>query len=371
MEYYNTVKSHGIYLEYLRKSREDLQYEKSNIEFKTLERHRERLKLISDSAGKSVAEENIYEEVVSGDSIADRPEIQKLLKRIEDSNVKGVWVIDVQRLCRGDLGDQDRIIKTFKYTNTMILTPEKEYDLNNPADEEYLIDKLSFSRKEYKHIKNRLTEGRLDSLRNGCYVSGRTAYGYESYKLKGEKGYSLKIVEEEAKIVRLIFKLCLEGKGTFEIASYLNSLSIPSPRGSIWRKNGIREMLKNETYTSRLTWGKRKPVIFIEDGKLKKKTVRQKEYDIYQGRQESIISIEDFNLVQEKLKTCSTKYVKAEKELKIRLLEFYVVMSVEMLWHVDKMIKLHIIPNLKKREFIMKVNRWYIVRINVTLFLTL
>ena len=305
-----------IYLAYLRKSREDIEYEKNNTEFKTLERHKERLKLIADSAGKPVDQYNIFEEVVSGDSISERPEIQKLLKKIEDTRIKGVWVIDVQRLCRGDLGDQDKIIKTFKYTNTLILTPEKEFDLQNSADEEYLIDKLSYSRKEYNNIKKRLTEGRKDSVRSGCFISGVCAYGYERYKLKGQKGWSLRIVEEEAKVVRLIFKLCLDGKGTFEIANYLNSLSIPSPRGSIWRKNGIREMLHNETYTSKVTYGKRQQIKIIENGVLKAKTIRSKEYTTCVGKHEAIISIKDFNLVQEKLKICSTKYVKTEKKLK-------------------------------------------------------
>ena len=305
-----------IYLEYLRKSREDVEYEKNNLEFKTLERHKERLKLIADNANKSVDECNIFEEIVSGDSISERPKIQELLKKIEDPNIKGVWVIDVQRLCRGDLGDQDKIIKTFKYTNTLILTPEKEYDLQNSADEEYLIDKLSYSRKEYNNIKKRLTEGRKDSVRSGCFISGICAYGYERCKLRGQKGWTLKIVEDEAKIVRLIFKLCLEGKGTYEIASYLNNLSIPSPRGSIWRKNGIREMLHNETYVSKVTYGKRKQIKLIEDGVLKTKIVRSKEYTTCVGKHEAIISDEDFDLVQKKLKTCSTKFVKTEKELK-------------------------------------------------------
>ena len=305
-----------MYLEYLRKSREDLEYEKSNCDYKTLERHKERLKLISDSANKPV--EECYEEVVSGDSISERPEIQKLLHRIEDSSVKGVWVIDVQRLCRGDLGDQDKIIKTFKYTNTLILTPEKEYDLSNPADEEYLIDKLSYSRKEYNNIKKRLTEGRKDSIRSGCFISSTPAFGYERYKLKGEKGFSLRIVEEEAEIVKLIFKLCLEGKGTFAIATHLNNLGIKSSKGKEWRKNRIREMLHNQTYAGYVKWQERKTVTVIENGRMKQKIIRQKQgdYILVKGKHEAIISEEDFNLVQEKLKSCSTKYVKPQHELK-------------------------------------------------------
>ena len=308
----------NIYLEYLRKSREDLDYERNNQNYKTLERHKERLKLITESAGKPVNAENIYEEVVSGDSIAERPEIQRLLHDIEDPVVKGVWVIDVQRLCRGDLGDQDKIIKTFKYTNTLIITPEKEYDLSNPADEEYLIDKLSYSRKEYNNIKKRLNEGRKDSVYNGCFISGVCCYGYERYKLKGQKGFSLKIIEEQAEIVRLIFQLCLNGKGTHAIATHLNSLGIKSPKGSVWRKNGIREMLHNETYAGYVTWQERKYITVVENGEIKHKIIRQKKGDYLrvEGKHEAIISKEDFDLVQAKLKACSTKYVKEEKELK-------------------------------------------------------
>ncbi len=308
----------NIYLEYLRKSREDLDYERNNQNYQTLERHKERLKLITESTGRPVNEENIYEEVVSGDSISERPEIQRLLHDIENPTVKGVWVIDVQRLCRGDLGDQDKIIKTFKYTNTLIITPEKEYDLSNPADEEYLIDKLSYSRKEYNNIKKRLNEGRKDSVYNGCFVSGVCCYGYERYKLKGQKGFSLKIIEEQAEIVRLIFQLCLDGKGTYAIATHLNSLGIKSPKGRDWRKNGIREMLHNETYAGYVKWQERKYITVVENGEIKHKTIRQKkgDYLLVEGKHEAIISKEDFDLVQAKLKACSTKYVKEDKELK-------------------------------------------------------
>lgn len=307
----------GEYLEYLRKSREDLEYEKTNAEYKTLERHKKRLKVIAEEANKAVKDENIFEEVVSGDSIESRPVIQTILKKIEDPNILGVWVIDIQRLTRGDLGDQNTIIKTFKYTNTLILTPEKEYNLNDPADEEYLIDKLSYSRKEYNGIKKRLAEGRLDSVREGKFISSIPPYGYTRYKLKGQKGWSLKIDEEQAKIVKLIFKLCIDGKGTFEIASYLNKLGIKTAKNSIWRKNGIREMLHNETYCGFVKWQERHKINYIENGTIKKKTIRSKkgQYILSKGLHEPIISKEDFDLTQSILKNNSVKYVKTNKEL--------------------------------------------------------
>ncbi|MCX7745414.1 MAG: recombinase family protein, partial [Clostridia bacterium] len=50
--------------------------------------------------------------------------------------------------------------------------------------------------------------------------------GYE----KGEDGV-LKIVEEETKIVRMIYKMFLEGKTPLSIAEYLTENNIPTPAG--------------------------------------------------------------------------------------------------------------------------------------------
>ena len=55
--------------------------------------------------GAKVPEENKYREVVSGETIADRPEIQKVLKLIESPKIKAILIVEVQRLSRGVLED--------------------------------------------------------------------------------------------------------------------------------------------------------------------------------------------------------------------------------------------------------------------------
>ena len=80
---------------------------------------------------QTISENHIYREIVSGETIADRPELIKLLKVIESPQIKAVLVVEVQRLSRGDLEDAGRIIKLFRYTNTMIITPIKTYNLHD------------------------------------------------------------------------------------------------------------------------------------------------------------------------------------------------------------------------------------------------
>ena len=48
-----------------------------------------------------------YYEVVSGESIAARPEIQKLLEEVNAGLYAGVLVVDLERLARGNSADQD------------------------------------------------------------------------------------------------------------------------------------------------------------------------------------------------------------------------------------------------------------------------
>ena len=104
---------------YLRKSRKDLEFFNESIE-KTLERHQKTLQEFATKVyGSPIPEENILKEVVSGDTIADRPQMQKLLSLIENSKYKAVLVVEVERLARGNTIDQGIIAQTFEYTNSL------------------------------------------------------------------------------------------------------------------------------------------------------------------------------------------------------------------------------------------------------------
>ena len=117
------------FLLYLRKSRADNEYE--TVE-ETLAKHETELQNFAIRLlGAKIPECNIFREVVSGETIQERPDIQKVLSAIESGSVRGVFVIDPQRLSRGDWEDGGKILSSFKYSDTLILTPAKIYDLNN------------------------------------------------------------------------------------------------------------------------------------------------------------------------------------------------------------------------------------------------
>ena len=284
------------YIEYLRKSQMDRDYEDLTVE-ETLNRHRAIL-------GDFIRRERlnvtvVLEEVVSGESLPSRPKMLELLDLVNTGEYDGVICMDIDRLSRGSGAESGYIMQILQINNCKIITPQKTYDLNNESDEQFADMKFLFSRYELKTINKRLKTGIETSKKEGRYTGSIAPYGYEIVKIKGEKGNTLKIQPDEAKIVKMIFDWYTEERlGTGQIANRLNDLHIKPRHAAEWQQGTIRQMLDNEHYIGK-TLSKKRPIKkqFV-DGKLVKKVYRNKEYELYEGRHEPIVSEEQFELVQ-------------------------------------------------------------------------
>ena len=99
------------YLIYLRKSRADTEAE-ARGEGETLARHRTALLSLARRMGLEIG--GIYEEIVSGETIAARPQMQRLLAEVEAGQWQGVLVMEIERLARGDSIDQGIVAQAFR-----------------------------------------------------------------------------------------------------------------------------------------------------------------------------------------------------------------------------------------------------------------
>lgn len=290
------------YIMYLRKSRSDYDYATGETE-DVLKRHEEQLIKLAQAKGISLTQIEIYREIVSADTIAARPEMQRLLRRIEGGDITGVLVMEVERLARGDTLDQGTVARAFRLTNTLIITPVKTYDPNNQYDTEYFEFGLFMSRREYQAIKRRLTRGRVQSVTEGKYIGSVAPFGYDKAKLKGEKGYKLVINPKEAEQVKKVYDLFTsERMGTTNIAKEMN-LSGYKPRvGEYYTAAVVRNILTRSVYCGILTWGRRKEETQIKDGNSITTRPRHKEYIIAEGLHEPIISKEQWEKAQEILR---------------------------------------------------------------------
>ena len=287
------------YLIYLRKSRKDRDLELATGSVDTLERHRRALLTLAEQRHLPIA--GIFEEVVSGDTIAERPEMQKLLAAVETGNYAGVLVMEVPRLARGNTRDQGTVAETFQYTNTKIITPDKVYNPSDESDEEYFEFGLFLSRREYKAINRRLQRGRLASLQEGKYIGGTAPYGYEKVKLTGQRGYSLRIVPEEAEVARRIFTLYASGNsrlGGGSIARLLNMEEISAPGGGSWSPGSVRDILRNPVYAGFVRWSHRPAERKMVSGRVVESHPVSGDALLVKGLHEPIISPIQFEAAQ-------------------------------------------------------------------------
>lgn len=294
-----TIRPGGLYAAYLRKSRRDVEMEALG-QGETLARHERQLR---DLAGRlGIAVTRWYREIVSGDTIAERPQVRQLLEDVGAGLWDGVLVVDVDRLGRGDSIDQGVIMQTFMYAGVLIVTPDKIYDPADDADAEFFEIKLFFSRREYGMIKKRMQRGRIASVMDGCYL-GPQVYGYDRVKLKGRKGWSLEINPAQAEIVRAIFEWYAYGMdgrevGAAVIANRLNDMGVRNGRGNEFDPKHIRFMLQNATYAGKIRWNVRTTQCRIVDGRRVKRRPLNDNPIMVDGLHEAIIPLELFERVQ-------------------------------------------------------------------------
>lgn len=237
------------YAIYLRKSRADVEAE-ARGEGETLARHRAALTALAERKGYYIA--RVYQEIVSGDTIAARPQMQELLKAVEEGQYAGVICNEIDRLGRGDMIDQGMIQRAFAASGTLIITPGKIYNPNNDNDSVFFEMGQFLARMEYRQIKKRLQTGRLRSASEGNYQSGPTPYGYTKTRNVGKSGYTLTINEEQAPVVRMIYSLYSgetgERLGKNEIANRLNAMGYTTQKGNVWTPSAVYCILRNPLY---------------------------------------------------------------------------------------------------------------------------
>lgn len=304
-------------LMYLRKSRAD---DPALSVEEVLLRHEEILdNWCARHIGGIVPPENRFREVVSGETLDDRPQMLALLRAIESPGIKAVLTVEVQRLSRGDLEDAGRLIKLLRYTDTCVITPQKTYDINNEFDRDFFERELKRGNEFLEYQKKIMSRGRLLSVQQGNYIASQPPYGYDKVWVSDgqKKCPTLKINEEQANVVRMIFDMYVnEDMGRASICRRLDALGIKPPRGENWSPSGLKDTLENVHYIGKVRWNWRKTVTVIEDGEVIKTNPKAKagEYLVYDGKHEPIISEELFMRAMEK----QGRNHRAKAETKIR-----------------------------------------------------
>ncbi len=151
----------------------------------------------------------------------------------------------------------------------------------------------SLAQEESRSISENVTWGQRKRMADGKFTLPYSHFlGYE----KGENGLP-RIVPAEAKIVRLIFRLYMEGKTFSAIAKHLEQHDIPSPAGKKkWQATVVQSILTNEKYKGHALMQKTYCANFLTK-KMVKNTGQVQQYYV-ENSHPAIIEPDEFDAVQ-------------------------------------------------------------------------
>lgn len=295
------IKSLGIefIINYNRKSRQDEEHERKTGE-DTLKAMRDLMDRILVPLGVPYDQED---EIGSGDKISTRPVFQQVIEDLRIGKYQAIAVKEISRMGRGSYTDMGIIYDLIIDNRIFIITPWKIYDPNNPADLRQIRFELFMSREEFETTRERLTGGRFTRALEGKWMSGKAPYGYQV----NPSTTKLEIVEDDARIVRIIFDLFVNGipdpnsDGRIDVrhralGTYLMSQGIRTPMGKDrWRSDILQKLLTNEAYIGTMKYRQTET---LADGKVVERPEEQ--HVTVHDAHPPIIDMEIWNKAQEK-----------------------------------------------------------------------
>jgi len=253
----------------------------------------------------------IYADTASGLKKKDRVQFGKLIKDCKKKKIDIIYTKSISRFARNTLDFLEDIRKLKKMGVDVYFENERIW-LKEERSELTMTIYATVAQEE-SVSKSRITRwGLVSGFKSGTSkLANRVCYGY-----KQDKDGNLIIDEGQAKNVKLIFDLYLQGYSLSGISKELSERGIVSPTGKeIWTSAAIDKLLGNEKYIGQALLQKTH-VPNVLDQKQKKNNGELTQY-LYENNHVGIIDIETFEAVQAE-KVRRTNVVSSEHGKQIR-----------------------------------------------------
>lgn len=243
---------------------------------------------------------DIYaDEGLTGTKTSKRDDFNRLISDCKKGKIDRVLTKSISRFAR-NTADALMYVRILRNCGVSILFEKENIDTAYISSELLLAISGAQAQEESISISKNMRWSAEKRMQNGTFIASNPPYGYRL------KDGELEIEDDEAEVVRLIFKSFLSGMGKYKIVKMLNDRNIPKkPDCNEWRIKTIDYILHNERY--------------IGDARLKKKyktetlpfrtIVNHGEKPQYyvENMNDHIISKDDFYAVQKLLRDSCNK----------------------------------------------------------------
>ena len=232
------------------------------------------------------------DEGISATSTAKRDGFKRMIQDALDGKFDRLLTKSVSRFARNTV-DSLTMIRKLKEKGVGVTFEKENIDTLDSKGELLITLMSSLAQEESRSISENTTWGQRKRFSDGKVSLPYSHFlGYD----RGENGEPV-INEEEAQIVRFIYKLFLDGKSPSIIARLLTEKGIPTPGDcKRWQRTTVDSILKNEKYKGDALLQKTFTVDFLTK-KMKKNEGEVQSYYV-KGSHPAIVSEEVFELAQ-------------------------------------------------------------------------
>ena len=236
------------------------------------------------------------DEAITGTQVTKREDFQRLINDCMNGDVDMIITKSISRFARNTL-DTLKYVRMLKEKGIAVFFEEENINTLTMDGELLLVILSSVAQQEVENISANVKKGLKMKMQRGELVGFQGCLGYDYHP----EDKSISINEEDAEIVRYIFRRYIEGAGGSVIAQELENLGYKTKRGSTrWAETTVIGIIKNEKYKGDILMGK----TFTLDPISKRRLDNFGEEDQFYIRDhhEAIISEEMFEKAQEILK---------------------------------------------------------------------
>lgn len=244
------------------------------------------------------------DEAISG-TTDKRPEFQRMIFLAERKEIDIIYTKSISRFSR-NVADLLQYCQLLKNHGVNLIFEENGIELLDSAGNLMLTILGAIAQMEVENTSDHVNWTLQNKMEKGELVGQANPLGYDIVDGK------LVVNEEEAEIVRYIFKRYLEGAGGHTIAKELERMGAKTKRNnSKWSDTTVMGIIKNEKYTGKLLQGKTYTVNPI--GHMRKDNHGEARSFIIDDNHEAIISLEDWTKAQEITTTRCVSYSDGRK----------------------------------------------------------
>lgn len=188
---------------------------------------------------------DVYIDIASSKTGSSRKEFARMLDDCKSKKLEIIITKSISRFGR-DTVETLEALRLMRDSGVRVIFEQESLDTAD-TDSELMVSIVeSFAQAENESRSDNIKWGLKQKAASGTSkLYNRKCYGYYN-----DKDGNLAIDEKEAKNVRMIFSLYLQGKSVLGIVKELERLGIKSPTGkATWPKRTIDVMLSNEKYT--------------------------------------------------------------------------------------------------------------------------